>query len=1052
MPHRRATRQIRGTKKGALAATTGTLLAGLLQLAAFAAVADPVQFNIPAQNLATALNSFAAQAHIQITVAPGLEGRESQGISGAMEPADALRMLIGPQLSVEFVDPKSAVVKLPEKSSVAAPRPAQAKQGTGDGDIEEVVVTARRREERVQSVPLAVTVFNQTSIEHQAIHEIRDLALHVPSIGAQSNQSDSNAPFSDILRLRGLPGTEIYFAEVPLGNADYQIGTGLQHGLSEGNFYDLEDVEIIKGPQGTLFGKNSVGGLISIQPKHPTDSFEGYVRTTFGNYSDKENEFAVNVPIVNDKLIVRVAGQMQQRDGYTTNLTTGKDLDNKNYYAWRVGVTLKPTDDFQNYLLYDGYWQDTNGTGTIPTYVNPGFVFGAIPLGPGLSVPLTLGKGPAATGLFNPATAAATAAAGLAAGGVSLYPNLAALFAKQRAVGVRAVLGDNLQGIGKDYIYGLTDVATWDVSDSLTIKNIAAARIYKQLATDDMTPLGDHILYLGLPGNNEQWANNEGQYTEELQIQGKALADKLAWVAGGFLEYDHPIGDSVLGTSALSDTFVGAPSYSHYHIINRSQAAFVHGDYDLGDYVDGLKITGGYRYTWDFVSSALRGTSGVNAVTRKPDGSANNCTGVFLTDNNCYESAADAHFSSPGWNVSLEEQLTPATLLYVRSGNAYRPGGSNLNVPADFSAFGPEHITDVEIGVKTDWDLWGIHGRTNADVFHSDYKAIQVLHNVSFVNGAGNISTNQLTSNAAAATLDGAELEATIVPVPGVEIAPHFSYIHPKYSQYPVSFSPRGPDTPFLYEPKISYGITGTYHLPVDEAWGDIAVSATYAWYGHQYVSTDLNEAYPIQAAYEDIDLRVDWTNVMGQPIDASFFMTNVTDNVHVLGSVDTFPSLGFSSLVYNPPRMYGFSLKYRFGPEKEAEAAVAAAYTPPPVVTPMAAPRSYLVFFDFNKSDLTPQAATIVDQAAQNAGQAKVTRLTVTGHTDTVGSDAYNMRLSRRRAESVAAELEKDDIPASEIEIVAKGKRDLLVPTKDGVKEPQNRRVQIVYDGGPMS
>jgi outer membrane protein OmpA-like peptidoglycan-associated protein len=106
------------------------------------------------------------------------------------------------------------------------------------------------------------------------------------------------------------------------------------------------------------------------------------------------------------------------------------------------------------------------------------------------------------------------------------------------------------------------------------------------------------------------------------------------------------------------------------------------------------------------------------------------------------------------------------------------------------------------------------------------------------------------------------------------------------------------------------------------------------------------------------------------------------------------------------------------------------------------------MVFFDFNKSDLTPQAVAIVDQAAANAGPAKVTRIDVTGHTDTVGSDAYNMRLSRRRAESVAAELEAKGVPSSEIAIYAKGKHDLLVPTGDGVKEPQNRRVQIVYEG----
>jgi outer membrane protein OmpA-like peptidoglycan-associated protein len=110
------------------------------------------------------------------------------------------------------------------------------------------------------------------------------------------------------------------------------------------------------------------------------------------------------------------------------------------------------------------------------------------------------------------------------------------------------------------------------------------------------------------------------------------------------------------------------------------------------------------------------------------------------------------------------------------------------------------------------------------------------------------------------------------------------------------------------------------------------------------------------------------------------------------------------------------------------------------------------MVFFDFDKSDLTPEARTIVDQAATNAGRANVTSITVTGHTDTVGSDAYNMRLSKRRAESVSAELQAKGVPSNAITLVAKGKRDLLVPTGDGVREPQNRRVEIVYGGGPAS
>jgi OOP family OmpA-OmpF porin len=118
-----------------------------------------------------------------------------------------------------------------------------------------------------------------------------------------------------------------------------------------------------------------------------------------------------------------------------------------------------------------------------------------------------------------------------------------------------------------------------------------------------------------------------------------------------------------------------------------------------------------------------------------------------------------------------------------------------------------------------------------------------------------------------------------------------------------------------------------------------------------------------------------------------------------------------------------------------------------PPAPPPAEAAKSYLVFFDFDKSDLTPEALKIVRAAADNATKSNATKLEVTGHTDTSGSDAYNMRLSKRRAVSVEEELVKDGVPRQEIAIFAKGKREPLVPTGDGVKEPQNRRVQIVLD-----
>jgi hypothetical protein len=195
------------------------------------------------------------------------------------------------------------------------------------------------------------------------------------------------------------------------------------------------------------------------------------------------------------------------------------------------------------------------------------------------------------------------------------------------------------------------------------------------------------------------------------------------------------------------------------------------------------------------------------------------------------------------------------------------------------------------------------------------------------------------------------------------------------------------------------------------------------------------------RVALADIDLG-------STKAEVALWSRNLLDNREAVQYVGLGP---VGSVIYEPARTFGVDIRFDLVPDTGPEAA-AAAYVPPPVQAVAPAPHSYLVFFDFNKSDLTPQAVSIVNQAASNAGPAKVTQLTVTGHTDTVGSDAYNMRLSRRRAESVAAQLEKDGIPSSEISIVAKGKRDLLVPTADGVKEPQNRRVQIVYDGGPTS
>ena len=231
--------------------------------------------------------------------------------------------------------------------------------------------------------------------------------------------------------------------------------------------------------------------------------------------------------------------------------------------------------------------------------------------------------------------------------------------------------------------------------------------------------------------------------------------------------------------------------------------------------------------------------------------------------------SAGGDFSSYGWNVGLDEQLTPSTLLYVRAGNAYRPGGFNLNVSAAQEKFQPEHVTDVEIGVvKSDWDVFGMHGpHQRRHCYHTDYKAIQVQELVPVVDSQGNNHVNSAYQNAASAYLEGIELETTVELVKGLEISPHASYIYTHYNQYPTAFSNGVASPPFLYLPKLQYAVTGTYHLPIDESYGDVALSATYSWYGHQYDNVQGGEIFPITPSYDQLDVRVDWTNLF-RPAD----------------------------------------------------------------------------------------------------------------------------------------------------------------------------------------
>jgi iron complex outermembrane receptor protein len=728
--------------------------------------------------------------------------------------------------------------------------------------LEEVVVTARRRNEDIQTVPIAITLLSAADLRDKQVETVADLQHFVPSLVALNATNRD----SDQLSIRGLPGVVAYFAEAPVISALSAAASGTGSGSGTGLYYDLTGVEVLKGPQSTLFGGTTTGGAILFEPKKPTGDYEGYAQVTLGNYNDRELEGAVNIPVVAEKLLVRIAGQTQQRDGFTENVVDHKDLDNRNYFAGRVGVTLQPSDDIDNYFVYSSYYTDTNGTGEKLTAVNP-------------NSPAALAFGPA---IFQ-------------------------ALAEQTALGPRATALDTPE-IGKEYSFRFVDIAQWRASDELTVRNIAAYTESKYLFRWDLD--GSPLPLIGSTNPNG-WSNSIAAYTEELQFQGKSLNDALVWTAGGFLQFVHPAGYSYVQSIEFDtpiNTFINNPLTAAGHSTTKEQAVYAQATYDLGSLYDvfsGLKATGGYRYSWDYASNLQNNYDGQNLCQVQPPGQP---PGQPLSVPNC-ASAISGHFAQGTWTAALDYQVTPDLLLYATGRRGYNPGGFNAYAPSpDTRKYQPETVVDVEAGVKANWTLWGMSGRTALDAFHDHYTNIQ--RNVAVV-GAG---INTITENAALATLEGIEFEGRISPIESVELSGLYAYANSRYDEYQSPTAGNLSGLPFTGGPRNQYSATGRYKLPVTDRLGKVSVAATYSWQAHIQISD--RELGGIIPPHGLLDLRMDWDNVAGRPLDASFFMTNATDQVYIAGGTVVYDALGVNPVIYGEPRMWGFQLRYRFGPK----------------------------------------------------------------------------------------------------------------------------------------
>jgi iron complex outermembrane recepter protein len=859
--------------------------------------------NIPAGDLTTSLELLAKQTGVEFVYdADQLKGITTRGVSGTITPkAAVLKLLQGTNLTLTEhksgailiaapqvgshkltttapVGAESANSSLVAQSNPSVTRPDPESNSTTYASsasnseklrLDEIVVTARRREENINTVPVAITALTGAELRSKNVETAADLQNYVPSLSVSSS-----GPTRDdyTFAIRGMgptggsgPGAVLggggtgvvaYFAEVPTTAA----GPGL--------FYDLESVQVAEGPQGTLFGKNTTGGVILFVPQKPTNEFEGFVEAGGGDYNMRSATAVLNVPVVEDLLLVRFSAQLQQRDGFTIDrgpFYPGKDYDNRDYWAARLSVVFRPTENFENYTIVSALHSDEHGDGFVLSAVNPAGSFAS-----------------------------------------QLLP----ILAQQESAGIRSTsLSDD--EIDRRYNYGIINTTRWSINDAIQFKNIFSYQVQKWRNSEDIDGSPLVLDDLVSPGT-DAWHTQVGTYTEEPQVQGTALSGNLKWTAGAYYEDGHNIAPQPYEVEVAEGNFI--IQQVNQTNSERSRGLYGQTTFDFGEVSEALqklKLTTGYRYTWDDYGYGIQSYSPSlgNACLTSP--------GIYPQSACPFSSSGTSSGSS--WTLGLDYQFAIGTLLYLKSSKGYVPGGFNPSfgfTPGGVSTpqfrFAPESVIDVELGVKSEFTVGDAPAQINADVFRSDYTNIQRLVSETL---PGGVESN-FTTNASAAVIEGIEFQGSIRPTSSWKLSATYSYNYGKYTEINPAAAPSLIGIPFAYLPASKASLSAAYTLPLDAASGQVDVAAAYA-YQSRFFDAPAVQPLDYISAYGLLNLRLEWNGIMGSSFDASLFVSNAADKIYRVGQYSSYVSDGYITSFYGEPRMFGAHLRYRFGTHK---------------------------------------------------------------------------------------------------------------------------------------
>ena len=729
--------------------------------------------------------------------------------------------------------------------------------------LEEVLVTAQKREQNLSDVGISVTAFSGEQLKGLGMTSTTQLDDQTPGLmvtdiaggtTAFTIRGSSQLDFADHQE----PPVAVYSDDV---YNSYLAGVGF-------SFFDVERIEVLRGPQGTLFGRNATGGLVHIVSAKPTRENEGYIELTGGEFGQIRTEGVLSGPL-GETLAGRLSITYEDTDGYQEN-RIGDDLNDVNNFSGRAQLLFDPSDDLSIHV--SGRWStdDTNGQGY---NLRPGLTdIGGIPGLPG-------------DGLVHEGTVAQQNAfcAGFFGPGFPIVPGATDCFGFTEPDDGDNKVAVNETGFFKRDHYGFTGKIEWQISDNLKLVSITDWQDFSKryLEDTDSTPADLFTFPQDMDSN---------AISEELRLHGDS--ERLKWVAGFY--YLNIDSDYRSGTNTFNCCLFQFDNT--FQLETETYAFFAQGEYEFSPQ---FSFIGGLRWTEDkkdFGATPICNSAGPGAAFGLP---ADPCPfffgGLAQTGPPIVDSRTEGEWSGV---FELDWRPNDDWLIYAKYSRGNKAGGYNAGAAMLFDTataleFQSEVLTSYEGGFKA--TLFDGKARLNASVFYYDYKDFQSFSQ----QGANLVVFNTDAKNV------GTEIELIANPLEGWEFLFGLSLQDAK--QKDVPFGPTTRDRPMPNAPDVTFNGLGRYEWPIFN--GTMAAQVDFN-YVDDRVLNGIDHPGLFDGSYIVANARLGYATEDGK-WEASVWVKNLNDANYVPTLFDISIFTGTIIDAPNAPRWFGGTIKY---------------------------------------------------------------------------------------------------------------------------------------------